>query len=180
MPPLTHFCISYTYLRYSDQFEERSAQRGEELAKLLTRLGPTFIKVGQSLSIRTDLLSPGYVRGLALLQDQVPPFDTKAARAILEAEWGRPLGSVIEGDLTDKPVAAASLGQVYKARLKGTDQEVAIKGKFCRVVYWIPSNGACANLIFYCKSNDLRLLNRLRWICICYARQHLLPNVPST
>jgi predicted unusual protein kinase regulating ubiquinone biosynthesis (AarF/ABC1/UbiB family) len=83
--------------------------------------------VGQSLSIRTDLLSPGYVRGLQSLQDQVPPFDTKAARKILEAEWGRPLNSVIEGDLTETPVAAASLGQVYKATLKGTDQEIAIK-----------------------------------------------------
>lgn len=79
------------------------------------------------MSIRTDILLPGYVRGLSLLQDQVPAFDTAAARQILEAEWGRPLGSVIEGDLTDQPIAAASLGQVYKARLKGTDQEVAIK-----------------------------------------------------
>jgi predicted unusual protein kinase regulating ubiquinone biosynthesis (AarF/ABC1/UbiB family) len=129
------YLFSHTYLHYptiyehyySDQFTERSAQRGEELAKLLTKLGPTFIKVGQSLSIRTDLLSPGYVRGLQSLQDQVPPFDTAAARQILEAEWGRPLTSVIEGDLTEKPVAAASLGQVYKATLKGTDQEVAIK-----------------------------------------------------
>jgi predicted unusual protein kinase regulating ubiquinone biosynthesis (AarF/ABC1/UbiB family) len=88
-----YFCISYipTYsYSYSDKFEERSAQRGEELAKLLTKLGPTFIKVGQSLSIRTDLLSPGYVRGLQSLQDQVPPFYTKAAREILEAEGGRP------------------------------------------------------------------------------------------
>ena len=94
---------------------------------MLTRLGPTFIKVGQSLSIRTDLLRPAYVRGLATLQDQVPPFSTRRAKEILEAEWGRPVESVIEGELSSQPIAAASLGQVYKARLKATGQEVAIK-----------------------------------------------------
>ena len=61
--------------------------RGRQLATLLTKLGPTFIKVGQSLSIRTDLLSPAYQRGLASLQDQVPDFDTAIARQIMESEW---------------------------------------------------------------------------------------------
>jgi len=107
--------------------EEREYQRGKELAELLTELGPTFIKVGQSLSIRTDLLSPGYVRGLATLQDQVPAFSTEVATQILEEEWGRPLTEVLDGPLPARPVAAASLGQVYKARLRSTGQEVAIK-----------------------------------------------------
>lgn len=93
----------------------------------MTKLGPTFIKVGQSLSIRTDLLSPGYVRGLSVLQDQVPAFSTQVATQILEREWGRPIGDIIDGPLSEKPVAAASLGQVYKARLKSNGMEVAIK-----------------------------------------------------
>lgn len=99
------------------------------MAELLTTLGPTFIKIGQSLSIRTDLLSPGYVRGLATLQDQVPPFSTSVARDILEEEWGRPISDVLEGPvyLTSEPIAAASLGQVYKAKLKGSGRDVAIK-----------------------------------------------------
>ncbi|KAL7567130.1 hypothetical protein ACA910_009457 [Epithemia clementina (nom. ined.)] len=100
--------------------------RGRQLAQLLTKLGPTFIKVGQSLSIRTDLLSPAYQRGLATLQDQVTAFDTGVAKQIMEAEWGRPVNSVID-ELPAKPVAAASLGQVYKAKLKGSGQVVAIK-----------------------------------------------------
>ncbi len=96
-----------------------------ELAQLLTELGPTFIKIGQSLSIRTDLLSPGYVRGLSSLQDKVPPFSTRTAKEILEEEWGQPITSVLK-KISDEPVAAASLGQVYKATLKD-GREVAVK-----------------------------------------------------
>jgi predicted unusual protein kinase regulating ubiquinone biosynthesis (AarF/ABC1/UbiB family) len=82
--------------------------------------------VGQSLSIRTDLLSPAYVRGLATLQDQVPSFDTGTARIILEEEWKRPIEQVID-NLPSQPIAAASLGQVYKCKLKSTGQDVAVK-----------------------------------------------------
>jgi ABC1 atypical kinase-like domain len=106
---------------------DNEMQRGRELAALLTRLGPTFIKVGQSLSIRTDLLRPAYIRGLEMLQDQVPAFDTATAKRILEAEWGRPISEILSFDLPSQPVAAASLGQVYKARLRATNEEVAIK-----------------------------------------------------
>ena len=60
------------------------------------------------------------------MQDQVPPFDTAIAMQILEAEWGRPVGAVLES-MPAQPIAAASLGQVYKAKLKSTGQEVAIK-----------------------------------------------------
>lgn len=96
-----------------------------ELAKVLTKLGPTFIKIGQSLSIRTDLLSPAYVKGLTSLQDQVPPFDTRQARQILEEEWGQSVDSVLS-KLSPEPIAAASLGQVYRGTMKD-GREVAIK-----------------------------------------------------
>jgi predicted unusual protein kinase regulating ubiquinone biosynthesis (AarF/ABC1/UbiB family) len=79
--------------------------------------------VGQSLSIRSDLLSPAYIRGLASLQDQVPAFDSKLAQRIIEEEWG--VDSIadvlVEKELPSRPVAAASLGQVYKVTLKGKD-----------------------------------------------------------
>ena len=110
-----------------DQVEENEEKRGLELASLLTKLGPTFIKVGQTLSIRTDLLSPAYIRGLQSLQDRVPAFDTEIAKKILEEEWGvSSIDSVVDLKSND-PVAAASLGQVYKARLKKTGQDIAIK-----------------------------------------------------
>jgi len=114
-----------------NKVEQNADERASELARLLTKLGPTFIKIGQTLSIRTDLLSPAYIRGLRSLQDRVPAFDTALARQILEREWGvSSVGAVVEfcgapGD--GGPVAAASLGQVYKARLKETGQEIAIK-----------------------------------------------------
>jgi predicted unusual protein kinase regulating ubiquinone biosynthesis (AarF/ABC1/UbiB family) len=57
-------------------------------------LGPSFIKIGQSLSIRTDILSPPYVRGLKTLQDQVPPFDTSEARKLIQEELGVPVESI--------------------------------------------------------------------------------------
>lgn len=78
------------------------------------------------MSIRTDLLSPAYVRGLQTLQDQVPPFSSTVAKSILEKEWGRPIDQVVS-DISAEPVAAASLGQVYKATLRENGQQVAIK-----------------------------------------------------
>ena len=63
------------------KISSNSDARAMELSVLLTKLGPSFIKVGQSLSIRTDLLSPAYVRGLKSLQDQCPPFSTEEARS---------------------------------------------------------------------------------------------------
>lgn len=116
-------------LKGDETWNDNQEQRGLELAQLLTELGPTFIKIGQSLSIRTDILSPAYIRGLSSLQDRVPAFDTATAKDILEEEWGVPLDQVLEGGLSESqsPVAAASLGQVYKGKLKGSGIEVAIK-----------------------------------------------------
>jgi predicted unusual protein kinase regulating ubiquinone biosynthesis (AarF/ABC1/UbiB family) len=120
--------VFFIHLTRSNQLEANEYQRGQELARLLTRLGPTFIKVGQSLSIRTDLLSVGYQRGLATLQDQVPAFSTQQATDILERAWGRRVTDVFQEPLSkDGPVAAASLGQVYRCVLRGTGQPVAVK-----------------------------------------------------
>lgn len=77
----------------------------------LVKLGPTFIKVGQQFSTRVDVLSPEFVKELEKLQDNVPPFDSTAARAIVEAELGGSVDSIFE-DFDPDPIAAASLGQV--------------------------------------------------------------------
>jgi len=110
----------------SGDLEKNADIRAQELSVLLTKLGPSFIKIGQSLSIRTDLLSPAYVRGLKSLQDQVPAFPTDEARDIIEEELGLPVDSIFS-EFSTEPVAAASLGQVYKAKLRSSDKEVAVK-----------------------------------------------------
>lgn len=91
----------------------------------LIELGPTFIKIGQALGTRADLLPLEYVKELATLQDQVPQFPTADAFARIEAELGRPLHELYP-EIDSEPIAAASLGQVYRARLK-TGEEVAVK-----------------------------------------------------
>ena len=98
------------------------------MRELLTRLGPAFIKVGQALSSRPDLLSPAYIQELETLQDRIPPFSDAAARAVLDAELGVQAATVF-ASLTPSPVAAASLGQVYRGILapQHGGGEVAVK-----------------------------------------------------
>ncbi len=91
----------------------------------LIDLGPTFIKIGQALGTRADLLPLEYVKELATLQDQVPQFPTADAFARIESELGRPLHELYP-EIDSEPIAAASLGQVYRARLR-TGEEVAVK-----------------------------------------------------
>ena len=95
------------------------------LRESLIGLGPTFIKIGQALGTRADLLPLEYVRELATLQDQVPAFSTAEAFAIIESELGRSVHEAYP-EIDSEPIAAASLGQVYRARL-ATGAEVAVK-----------------------------------------------------
>ncbi|MEL6262491.1 MAG: AarF/ABC1/UbiB kinase family protein [Cyanobacteria bacterium J06626_6] len=100
-------------------------KRAEGLRIMLTRLGPAYIKVGQALSTRPDLVSPAAMAEMVKLQDQLPAFSNETARRFIEEEIGQPPEAVYEY-LSESPIAAASLGQVYKGRLK-TGEEVAVK-----------------------------------------------------
>ncbi len=100
-------------------------RRAEWLVGTLLDLGPTFIKIGQALSTRADILPKEYVKALATLQDQVPEFSSVEAIAVIESELGNSLYSLFR-DFDEFPIAAASLGQVHKARLH-TGEDVVIK-----------------------------------------------------
>lgn len=103
-------------------------RKAVQLRETLQALGPTFVKAGQALSIRVDLLPEVYLKELRKLQDAVPPFPTEQALEILNEEFASKGGvrGVFE-TISPEPVASASLGQVYRGKLKASGQEVAIK-----------------------------------------------------
>ena len=99
--------------------------RAELLVRTLIDLGPTFIKIGQALSTRADLLPLEYVQALGQLQDRVPAFGVPEAIALVESELGKSI-YVLFRDFEHFPIASASLGQVHKARLH-TGEDVVVK-----------------------------------------------------
>ncbi len=119
------FIFSLKWDEWRNQTEENKLKRAAQLRQILTRLGPTFIKVGQALSTRPDLVRKDFLDELIKLQDQLPPFDNAIALSIIEAELGRPVKEIYK-EISPKPVAAASLGQVYRATLP-TGEDVAVK-----------------------------------------------------
>ncbi len=102
-----------------------TSARGQRLRLALEALGPIFVKFGQVLSTRRDLMPPDIADELAKLQDQVPAFSAEQARATMERAWGRPVAAVL-ATLNDTPVASASIAQVHFGTLHD-GQEVAIK-----------------------------------------------------
>jgi ubiquinone biosynthesis protein len=99
--------------------------RGWTLRQAMTALGATFIKLGQVMSSRPDLFEPQIIAQLRRLQDRLPPFSFRRVKATIETELGRPVGELF-AELERRPVAAASVAQVHRARLL-TGREVAVK-----------------------------------------------------
>ncbi|KAK8964831.1 hypothetical protein KSP40_PGU014718 [Platanthera guangdongensis] len=106
--------------------EEVVAYRARQLRNLLCDLGPSFIKAGQVLANRPDIIREDYMNELCILQDDVPPFPNQVAFDIIEEELGKPL-EMIFSRITSHTIAAASLAQVYRATLRDTGEDVAIK-----------------------------------------------------
>ncbi|CAL1148370.1 unnamed protein product [Cladocopium goreaui] len=108
--------------------EKKSAMHskaGKRAVTELVRLGPTYVKLGQILSCREDLVPKEYINELKRLQDEVPAFSGERAKKIIETELGKP-ASELFAEFDDKPLAAASLGQVHRAKTKD-GVEMAIK-----------------------------------------------------
>ena len=103
----------------------RAHSRAREFTELLVDLGPAFIKAGQALSSRPDIVPPVLLEELSQLQDQLPGFDSDLAMACIEEDLEAPIEEIYE-QLEKEPISAASLGQVHKGVLKG-GQKVAVK-----------------------------------------------------
>jgi ubiquinone biosynthesis protein len=125
----THLYRPFRFLFYLSPWTwfQRSAgvTRGERLRLALEELGPIFVKFGQAVSTRRDLIPADIADELAKLQDRVPPFDSAVAVATIEKALGRPLAEVFES-FEETPLAAASIAQVHAARLK-SGEDVVVK-----------------------------------------------------
>ena len=108
-----------------DALQENDAELARDARVICEQLGPTFIQLAQTLSVRPDVLPPSALAELAVLQDSVVPFETEVAIDIIEKELGGPLGTFF-ASISEEPVAAASLAQVYKAQLDD-GRSVAVK-----------------------------------------------------
>ena len=123
--PFTSFALGVWWDNFTGNSVIKQQKRARQLIRILTKLGPAYIKIGQALSTRPDVVPPTYLEELTTLQDKIPSFPNEVAFRFIKEELGkRP--EEIYAELSPQPIAAASLGQVYKGRLK-TGEEVAVK-----------------------------------------------------
>ena len=108
-----------------DEVDGQPSQRGQHLREMLDELGPTFVKFGQLLSTRPDVLPPDIIHELRGLQDDVRPFPIADVEKVIEEDLGLTIGQLF-AEFDEKPIAAASIGQVHRATLPNGKQ-VAVK-----------------------------------------------------
>ena len=106
---------------------DRRISTPQRLVMVLQELGPTFVKLGQMLATRADLLPEPYIQELRVLTEQVPPFNSEVAKKIIEAELGKPIADLF-AEFDETPVASGSIGQVYHA-VRHSGEQVVVKVK---------------------------------------------------
>lgn len=119
----TQFFVSYPIRQ---MFMKNKTQFGKWLKNELIHLGPSYIKIGQFISSRSDLFDKEVSKELQTLQDKTPPFNSTTAKEIIETELGVRIDDIFDC-FEDKPVASASISQVHKAKLKSSDEWVVVK-----------------------------------------------------
>ncbi len=124
LAPLEEMGVAPGLVWFARRFSRRQAEGrpGEKLARALVEMGPSFIKLGQALSTRADLVGEQIALDLAELQDHLPPFETAPARSIIEEELGRPVEELFLS-FDPEPVSAASIAQVHHATVAPEEEE---------------------------------------------------------
>ena len=117
--------LFFLFLLNPFKFSKKNRSSGERLAEALEKAGPVFIKFGQILSTRPDLLDEEIVSALKKFQNDLEPFETKVAKEIIELDLGKTINEIFV-EFNDKPLAAASIAQVHEAKLK-TGEKVVVK-----------------------------------------------------
>ncbi|WP_086348476.1 ABC1 kinase family protein [Candidatus Enterococcus clewellii] len=117
--------ITGVFMKYNVLPNLMKQTHPEEVRQAFEELGPTFIKIGQMLSVRTDILPPAYIEELKKLQDNVKTDDYSEVKKIIEEETGKPLTALFSS-FDETPLASASMGQIHRATLQ-TDEVVAVK-----------------------------------------------------
>jgi len=124
--PLSLWAFNLVFDYITGNEKKYRPQRAKQLLDTISKLGPAIIKGGQALGSRPDLMASEYLNELQKLQDDVPRYSNEKAFQIVEEELGREFSSVFEL-IEEEPIAAASIGQVYKARLISNNSTVALK-----------------------------------------------------
>ena len=156
------------------KLKKNEDKRAEEAMRMLTLMGPTFIKLGQALSIRTDLISPSYAKAFRQLQDAVPAFDSVLAKRIVCRELGITHLSDRFRTFSSEPVAAASIGQVYRATLLD-GRDVAVKVRTKMITYKI-CRKYCGKL---CKYTHHLWWSSMLYFLLCSEPNYLSYSVPN-
>ena len=126
IPRVLYILLTFIFLFLRILFQGNSKNKNVQknlskyLFDVITDLGPCYIKLGQALSTRPDLVRQDWLTELTNLQDNLPPFEHKIALKIIEEELGAPANELFD-EFPDSPIASASLGQVYKAKTKNND-----------------------------------------------------------
>ena len=126
LPPAQRFALRVVRLLERRAAKDKSADK--RLSDALSHLGPSYVKLGQFMATRPDVVGRDMAQDLTALQDQIPPFPTEEARRVVTEQLGRPVEDIFE--TFGEPVAAASIAQVHPATVRdadGTLRKVAVK-----------------------------------------------------